>query len=223
LITFANSIRISSLPQILENFRNGEILVLCQHSIIIEGVDVPDVECIQIVRPTKSIGIWFQALGRGLRVADGKSHAIVIDHTSNFKDLPLPHIPMLWSLDQKVKRDHKCKDHLSLGFDPLEAMKPKEVVTPMVVVGAPLQEVEIDLDDPIKARIEYWLDAAKFNGYKIGWAVFQLFAEVDQKSLTQGNLMTIAKACGYKKGWVKHKLQEIQQGIDLSGNNYKSA
>lgn len=84
---------------ILEQFRSGSITVLSQHSIIIEGVDVPDIECVQFLRPTKSMVIWFQAIGRALRPAKGKSHAIIIDHTTTHKVLPMPDFPVHWSLD----------------------------------------------------------------------------------------------------------------------------
>ena len=44
-----------------------------------EGVDVPDVDCLLLLRPTASATVFAQQLGRGLRRADGKSHLTVID------------------------------------------------------------------------------------------------------------------------------------------------
>lgn len=85
--------------EILNQFKNGTITVLCQHSIIIEGVDVPDIECVQFIRPTRSLVIWFQAIGRALRPAPNKPHAIIIDHTTTHQFLPLPDVPQKWSLD----------------------------------------------------------------------------------------------------------------------------
>ena len=52
---------------LLSAFEKGRILVLCQHSIVTEGVDIPGIEAIQLVRPTKSLIVWFQAIGRALR------------------------------------------------------------------------------------------------------------------------------------------------------------
>lgn len=95
---------------ILEDFRQGNILVLGQHSIIIEGVDVPDIEAVQFIRPTRSKVIWFQAIGRALRPAPNKSHAIIIDHTTTHKQLPMPDVPVNWSLDPKSY--HGSKPHL---------------------------------------------------------------------------------------------------------------
>ena len=46
---------------LLSAFEKGRILVLCQHSIVTEGVDIPGIEAIQLVRPTKSLIVWFSS------------------------------------------------------------------------------------------------------------------------------------------------------------------
>lgn len=84
---------------ILDKFRDGEILVLCQHSIVIEGVDIPAIEAVLFARPTQSLIIWFQAIGRALRPAEGKEYAVIIDLTDNHTRLPLPTADIEWSLD----------------------------------------------------------------------------------------------------------------------------
>lgn len=84
---------------ILDDFRHGRIKVLCQHSIVIEGVDVPDVECVQFVRATNSLNIWWQAIGRGMRPHPNKKHLIVIDHADNISRLPLITTPINFFLD----------------------------------------------------------------------------------------------------------------------------
>lgn len=105
---------------ILDAFRDGEILVLCQHSIVIEGVDIPAIEAVLFARPTQSLIIWFQAIGRALRPCEGKEHAILIDLTDNFQRLPLPTDEIIWSLDAvpTINKEHswQCKEcsHLFL-------------------------------------------------------------------------------------------------------------
>lgn len=98
---------------ILEAFRRGDITVLGQHSIIIEGVDVPDIEAVQFIRPTKSIVIWFQSIGRSLRPAPDKPHAIIIDHTTTHQQLPMPDFPVTWTLDPKAYNGAKPHLHCS--------------------------------------------------------------------------------------------------------------
>lgn len=50
-----------------------------------EGVDVPLVDTVMMLRPTESVVIWMQQLGRGLRVAEGKSGLVVIDYIGNHR------------------------------------------------------------------------------------------------------------------------------------------
>lgn len=99
---------------ILDKFREGKIKVLCQHSIVIEGVDIPAIEAVLFARPTKSLIIWFQAIGRALRPYQGKPYAIIMDLTDNFKRLPLPTAKIKWSLDAKpcIEEEfaHLCKE-----------------------------------------------------------------------------------------------------------------
>ena len=94
--------------RIIDSFRSGEILILCQHSIVIEGLDLPSIECVIIARPTKSVTFWFQAIGRALRPADGKEYATIIDCTTNVLELPWIDDEIEWSLDavsQKKKNE----------------------------------------------------------------------------------------------------------------------
>jgi superfamily II DNA or RNA helicase len=84
--------------QAFKDFNNGKIKVLLQHSIVIEGVDIPDVRCVLNIRPTASIAVWLQILGRGLRPAPGKDKMILIDFTDNHIRLPMPGDRIEWSL-----------------------------------------------------------------------------------------------------------------------------
>lgn len=84
---------------ILERFRSGKTLVLCNCGIVSEGFDVPSIEAIQCVRPTKSLILWLQMVGRALRPAPGKDRAIIIDHTENWWFHRLPDSERQWSLE----------------------------------------------------------------------------------------------------------------------------
>lgn len=84
---------------ILDDFRHGKINVLCQHSIVIEGVDIADVECVQFVRATNSLNIWWQAIGRGMRPHSDKKYLIVIDHADNTNRLPSITTPLEFFLE----------------------------------------------------------------------------------------------------------------------------
>jgi superfamily II DNA or RNA helicase len=85
--------------KILERFTKGEIQILCNCSIVTEGFNLPEMECVQIVRPTKSLSLWLQMVGRSLRIADDKTEAIILDHTDNYQRLGLPDTERNWTLD----------------------------------------------------------------------------------------------------------------------------
>lgn len=86
---------------ILKRFGLGETIVLCNCGIVSEGVDIPDIEVVQIVRPTGSLSLWRQMAGRALRPAAGKAFAIIIDHSQKTarKRLGLPDDDVDWSLE----------------------------------------------------------------------------------------------------------------------------
>lgn len=68
-------------------FRSGEIKVLLGVMIFVVGFDVPELDCIVSLRPTKSLRLWSQLLGRGARKAEGKETCHVYDYVSNIKNL----------------------------------------------------------------------------------------------------------------------------------------
>lgn len=84
---------------IIERFRQGKTLVLTNCGIFSEGFDLPSIEAIQCVRPTKSLILWLQMVGRALRPASGKEHAIIIDHTQNWFFHGLPDEEREWNLE----------------------------------------------------------------------------------------------------------------------------
>ena len=63
--------------------RSGHINVLCVVDIFNEGVDIPEVDTLLFLRPTESLTIFLQQLGRGLRLADGKECCTVLDFVGN--------------------------------------------------------------------------------------------------------------------------------------------
>lgn len=58
---------------------HGEINYLCVADILNEGIDIPEIDTVLFLRPTESLTIFLQQLGRGLRLADGKERLTVLD------------------------------------------------------------------------------------------------------------------------------------------------
>lgn len=66
--------------EIIARMRSGETTVISNVGILGEGVDVPELECCVLARPTKSLAFFLQMVGRVLRPAGGKAKAIIHDH-----------------------------------------------------------------------------------------------------------------------------------------------
>jgi superfamily II DNA or RNA helicase len=65
---------------ILAKLARGEFEVVTNCGVLTEGVDIPDVSCIVLARPTQSMALFRQMVGRGLRPAHGKTDCVVLDH-----------------------------------------------------------------------------------------------------------------------------------------------
>ena len=65
--------------EILADFQNSQYKVLCNSMLLTEGWDCPDVDCIVVLRPTKSRSLYCQMIGRGTRLAEGKDKLLLLD------------------------------------------------------------------------------------------------------------------------------------------------
>jgi superfamily II DNA or RNA helicase len=83
---YVSSTTLAERRKVLQQLANGEIKILCAVDVLNEGADIPFVECLLFLRPTESKRIFYQQLGRGLRLQAGKSHCTVIDFIGNFKN-----------------------------------------------------------------------------------------------------------------------------------------
>lgn len=83
--------------EIIRRFRLGEITVLCNVNIFTEGFDCPDVEFVQLARPTKSLGLYLQQVGRGLRISNYKEKVIFLDNVGLYNRFGFPSSKRQWA------------------------------------------------------------------------------------------------------------------------------
>ena len=81
----------------IEAFKKGDIQVLVNVDIFSEGFDCPDVEFVQLARPTLSLAKYLQMVGRGLRVAKGKKNCVIIDNVGLYRVFGLPSQVWNWN------------------------------------------------------------------------------------------------------------------------------
>ncbi len=99
--------------RILSAWRRGEYQVISNVQVLTEGFDFPELSCCILARPTKSVALFLQMVGRVLRVAPGKSGALILDHAGNILEHGPPHIDRVWTLQgaskkRKVEKTHAC-------------------------------------------------------------------------------------------------------------------
>ena len=78
--------------QLIKAFKHKEIKYLVNVSVLTTGFDVPHVDMIAILRPTQSVSLYQQIIGRGLRLSENKKDCLVIDYTGNDFDLYHPEV-----------------------------------------------------------------------------------------------------------------------------------
>lgn len=92
--------------EIVERFRSGEIQILCNVDLVSEGFDLAACDAAILLRPTQSLSLYLQQVGRALRPADGKT-AIILDHVGNALRHGLPDDPRDWSLTDTVRQANR--------------------------------------------------------------------------------------------------------------------
>ena len=96
--------------EMITAFKNGEISVLVNVDIFTEGFDCPDVNFIQLARPTKSLSLYLQQVGRGLRIVEGKEKTIILDNVGLYNYFGLPDANRKW---QYHFEGHEDVEHIS--------------------------------------------------------------------------------------------------------------
>ena len=95
----------------IARLESGQTTVLLNCFLMAYGVDVPAVECIVLARPTRSLPMYLQMVGRGMRPAPGKDHFVLIDHGRVVENLGLPTSDFGWNLDdtRNVNREAEAR------------------------------------------------------------------------------------------------------------------
>ena len=191
----------------VRKFRNQEIKILVNVNLFTEGVDLPNVDCVIMARPTASLALYLQFSMRCLNPRPGKT-AIIIDHANNFKSFGYPDDDRDWKQaikSGKQKSKSLLKDPgLSIVtcdycFAVVKASEVKDGKCP--ICGKPIKVHEakpvsdVDLVEATKERQRLIKEIVKNN----------LLKKVANKSVSElhslKELQAYAKLHGYKPGW----------------------
>lgn len=90
LVTGATDLR--DRDQLIQRFKQRQLKYLVNVSVLTTGFDAPHVDLIAILRPTQSVSLYQQIVGRGLRLDEGKQDCLVIDYAGNHVNLHHPEV-----------------------------------------------------------------------------------------------------------------------------------
>jgi superfamily II DNA or RNA helicase len=107
---------------IFNRVRNGKTKVIANVGIVSVGIDIPNLECCVLARPTRLISVYLQCVGRVTRLFTGKQFGIVIDHAGIIEKIGLPTDVFEWSLDGTETVEERSKKKKE------ERKEPKDMV-----------------------------------------------------------------------------------------------
>lgn len=93
--------------EIYRQVHSGEVRVLTNYGVLVEGWDEPQISTCILARPTKSLSTYLQMAGRVLRPFEGKQDAILIDHSGVVRELGFVNDDHPWSLDSSETIDER--------------------------------------------------------------------------------------------------------------------
>ncbi|EDO0572325.1 DUF2075 domain-containing protein [Listeria monocytogenes] len=177
---------------IIQQFRNGEIKVLCNLDLIGEGFDVPDCSTVIILRPTQSLSLYIQQSMRGMRYRPEKT-SIIIDHVGNVSRFGLPDMERTWTLEPKK------------GSNSKKAEAPVKICPDcfMTVLSSNKQCEHCGHEFKVEVKPIQVDEAAELQ--EITEAVFKVNYSSPNECKNMKELYEYAKEHNYKKGWAFHQ------------------
>lgn len=192
-----------------ERFTAGDLKVIVSVALIDEGLDLPAATCLQLIRPTRSLRLWKQLIGRVLRTdpQNPSKVALIIDHGNCWQNLPLPHEPIDWTLEGKVKPQKK-RFELDENKEVVEKPDKPERVT--VAKGDRRQLRELSVEELYHERIKTRVKAARKNIYlvevrKYNPAILWPFAS-NPEGLSETQRRSVERALSLPPGYCNTRL-----------------
>ncbi|TKD50556.1 DEAD/DEAH box helicase [Sphingomonas baiyangensis] len=197
----------SERARIVEAFRAGDLRVMSNVDLFGEGFDVPGLVYCGLARPTKSLSLFLQQVGRALRIMPGKSQAIICDHAGNAFTHGLPDDPRQWTLEGRAAR--AGGGGAGDGFSVRQCLDCYQVSRSTVAVcpcGSPF---------PIQSREPEREDGDLFELKRVAEqaeaAAKAARKDEERACVTLADWEALARKRGYKPGWAKHQWEFRQK------------
>lgn len=207
--------------RILEGLASGAVTIVSSVGVLTEGFDCPAAEVIMLARPTQSLILHLQMIGRGLRPSSdtGKIKALIHDHAGNLLRHGFPDDERDYSLKATPKRDrdmHTCpfcclvfgalkKDGTCPHCGQLVEFKEEQLDEP----GARAQKVVVDGK---RLTIEEVRAMRASKGARVDLSDEQIVriasATMEEKAAEHKRLLVLAENKGYSRHWADHRYRE---------------
>ena len=218
--------------KLVEDFRTGNIKILCNAELFGEGFDLPNMQAVILARPTKSLTLYTQQALRPLRPdpQDPNKVAIIIDHVKNYLRFGLPDEKRDWSLEPNPQKETgeaplmSCPDCFTVvsistqtcphcGHQFVTEEDKEARLTENVGKLSRLSRFEVTekisrtpSSSPKPNSPEEFLKIAKERDYKMGWVALNSL----EYAQSYEDCLHIAEICGYKPGWAWYQWRELQ-------------
>lgn len=192
----------------INDFRAGKIRVLTNVDLLTTGFDCPQISCEVLLRPTKSLALYLQMIGRVLRPFNGKRDAILLDHANNVRLHGLPDEDREWSLDGAAPKKKKAKDE--------DEESVRQCLHCFAIHKPAPACVECGYVYPIKSRrVE---EEAGELAEIVHTVPMVPLKEAMRGVRTIAQLRAVASERGYARGWIFHqaKIRGIPMGVSQS-------
>lgn len=189
---------------ILEQYIAGKYKILSNCQVFTEGTDMPDVGAIVLARPTKSLGLYMQMAGRGLRPKWDGSDCLIMDHTGNVLRHGKVDEEHDWSLDSTTK----VQDRDAVIRADKEAGQEKEFVCASCGNVFKRQHVCPKCGTPLEEAVK---DVGTMRGELVPLPKTKEKKEkysVDQKQQWYSMFLMHAGVKSYNEGWAFHKYKD---------------
>lgn len=122
--------------QYIQQFRRGDFKIICNVNLFTEGFDCPDIEFIQLARPTKSLALYLQQVGRGLRISESKEKTLFLDNVGLYNRFGFPSSKRMWRHHFEGKYDgNKTEEEVEGNKEAAEVIAPKKERHPNLEEG----------------------------------------------------------------------------------------
>jgi superfamily II DNA or RNA helicase len=164
-------------------------------------LDVPAISAVILLRPTASLGLHLQQIGRGLRPAPGKTHLTVLDHVGNCLEHGRADDARKWTLDAGLIRERKSKEAAVRRCQDCGAAN-ATTATKCEACGAEFPAPEARDFTPAPGSL------IELSRERITFLAQQPHHRLRGMVLTEPEVRAIAREKGYKRGWAMHYMRE---------------